>query len=235
MGDRDRAETGALAVPLQVTAELANGFVAADPWSPALDGVMVWARLYEELGEALYDLDPHRDGLREVPLPLLRVGEGVDWYYACSSPFHASVEHVSFFHRRFDDHLERLLTPGKRAKINTASGRYKSYRLPAVQRVTPRVMWFAVGAEAGVRRLLEGITHLGKKRNHGHGQVLRWTVRAADTAAEAADWREHALRRRPRPVSACQPEPDDLVMDWGIRPPIWFPENRRRCVMPWGG
>lgn len=232
-------ETGHPSRPLRVTAILANGFVAADPWSPSIDAILAYAALKVRFGPALLNMDPHRDGVICEPLPLVRLGlstwstgvDGDDWYYACSSPIHAGAEHVSHFHRRFDDQHERYLDAGKRRLINTKSGRYKSYRLTAVKRLASSVSWFVLGNGDAIRNLLSQIDAIGKKRAHGDGLVLEWQVQPS-TDEDAEAWAELATLCRPVPCSHTSPQPDDLRMYWGIRPPMWLVAHRRLCVMP---
>ena len=211
--------------PIVVTARLATGYVAADPWSPALDGILAWAIMRRDHPEMLdvgvLDGDP-----MEVDVPLERLGDGEDWYYACSMPLApGAVEHVTWYHKRFDDQHERYLDAGKRRKINAKSGRYKSYRLPRIERVCREVHWHAVGDQAAVFELLALVRHIGKLRAQGMGRVMGW-----DVVPGGAD--DARLARELRPIPVDDPDGECLVMPWGLRPPGWWVGNHRWCRMP---
>ncbi len=212
--------------PLTVTAELANGYITTDPWSPSLDAILAWAALKREYGADLLNRDPGRDGVTEVELPLLRLGEGDDWYYACSSPIPSSgLEHIGYTHKRFDDQLAPYyLEPPRRRTVNTASGRYKNYRMPHSRVVAASVTWHCVGEEGPIEELLADIEAIGKRRGSGHGRVVRWDVGPGTEETER-------LAREHRPVPGVE---GLLMLDWGIRSPGWLVENRRMCRMPCG-
>lgn len=209
--------------PLNVTAILANGYVATDPWSPSLDAILAWAVLRELYGEDLLNREPSRDGIIEPALPLLRVGDGEDWHYACSSPIAGGAEWIGRTHKRFDDqHAPAYLDYPKAKRVNTASGRYKNYRMPHSRVLASSVLWCCIGVQDRVAELLATIDAIGKLRGAGHGRVLRWEVLPGSGYTER-------LAREHRPVPATDGE---LLLDWGVRPPGWLVENRRLCRMP---
>ena len=223
---------------MRVTAHLVNGYVAADDWTPALDGILAWAMLRRDCPEVL-DVGVIDGPPIEPELPVERLGSGDDWYYACSSPVPAlDHKHVIHYHKRFDDQYAEHLDAGKRRKVNASSGRYKSYRLMGILRVTSSVSWYLIGDPGGVRELLELVQAIGEKRAHGYGVVQRWVVDEVPTTegsvlSSFVKWWMAACKFRPLPVDSPEAaSAGALVMTWGIRPPAWWVGNQRLCQMP---
>src|SRR5690606_10829996 len=121
----------------------------------------------------------------DVPLAVHRAGG--TWCYAASL---AEIEgdhgaELSHWNKRFDDRsaqwlLEDGVLSDRRLKVNTGTAEFKSYHQPLFEAVVERLVWYAVGDATRVRALLEHVRGLGKKRNTGHGRVLRWEVEPCD-------------------------------------------------------
>lgn len=166
-------------------------------------------------------------------LPVKRCGHrgDPDWFWCCSwATFPEGMEtDRTHWNRRFDGNVPELgphLDFGdRRGSISMASGRYKSYHMPLCLVVAPVVEWFCLGALDGVMRLLKEITHLGKKRSQGHGEVLRWQVWPA-----REDW---SCWRDGRPMRALPDQVGDFERGaHAIRPPSWHHARRRACILP---
>jgi hypothetical protein len=217
--------------PLLVTAWLVNGYAASDPWSPALEGILAYWALREQLGEEEFALGMtgHRPVV-EAELPLARESWEGHWWWCVSSPLaEARATFESWTHRRFDDGPALGFTPETVRRVLTAGGPYKAYRTRHTRIVTPWVRWHAIGDAAELRRLLARCHNIGAGYAHGWGQVRAWTVEPGGDAAIARF-------RRPLPVEFAAAHMGQLgpgtQMDWGIRPPGRRPEQRTRCFMP---
>ena len=172
--------------PLKITAVLQTGQVATTDGYLPLDSILAAEWIRRRHPEVYYA--PKRPGepqgtgedLIEAELPFERRDHlGPEyWYYACSFNRGTKLgETVVYWHKRFDDHLERYLDFGKRrGRVNVKSAQYKSYRMPLVVMLFDRLEWYAVGDLEAVRDLCRGISHLGKKPAQGYGAVERWTV-----------------------------------------------------------
>lgn len=214
-------------VPMLVSAHLAQGYVTSDPWSPALDGILAYWALREQLGEEEFALGG--TGYRplvEAELPLAREQFGDAWWWCVSSPIEPGGARQVFerwYHRRFDDDRAVRYLPAKTTRIETAAGPYKNYRNRALARLVPRLVWAAIGDSGEVERLLRRCTSIGQGLARGWGVVTRWEVEPAGEAA-----RELALTHRPLPVGV--PGAQGIELEWGIRPP--GRAHRIACVMP---
>ena len=115
--------------PVRVVAHLVNGFVAMDPWSPTLDGILGYWLLYRRLGPDRFyeDQAARRDTDPLLDMPLQRVdGPNGAWWFAVSSPIYAEVaQHRSFYHRRFDTEIA-VDRADVRRKVQTKSGPMKN-------------------------------------------------------------------------------------------------------------
>ncbi len=214
--------------PLIVTAETPAGYVASDPWSPALDSILAYAVLREQLGWETFALGSTGCGaLVEAALPLGREEHAGLWWWQCSMPLAETVlSHRVYQHRRADflTFPERL-APGMR-RIETKAGPFKQYRIPHTVRLAPRVQWHVIGDRADIERLLRRIPAIGARRGSGLGAVTRWTVAPGGDAATA-----RLLRPLPE-AFAREHGRDGLRIWWGIRPPGWAPEHKTTCLNP---
>lgn len=214
--------------PLLVTAHLHTAYTASDPWSPALDGILAYWQVRQQLGEEEFALGTsgHRPLITpELPLRREEDGDG-NWWWCASSPQGQVVrEFARHTHRRFDDQHERFL-PAKTGKVLTAGGAYKIYRNRDTMRVVPAVRWHCIGDADAIRALLAGVTNIGRGSTHGNGLVTHWTVEEGGDA-------EKARFGRPLPVAFAEAHGiTGPRMVWGIRPPGRAPEHRTLCVIP---
>lgn len=211
--------------PLRVRAYLQDGRVAGgDPWLP-LDGILAWAWMRDRHPEELFNSGGRLIFAAPPDLPLARLGEGDDWFWACSFNTRPSLgEYIKHWHKRFDLAYERYLASPPR-RIGVGSGRYRSYRMPLPILLFDCLEWFAVGDRDEVLRLCRLVTHVGKKVSQGFGAVDRWEV-----VPWPHDWsleREGELTR-PLPASLSS-EPRGRLVYYGIRPPYWDTDNWRLC------
>lgn len=214
--------------PIIIKARLLNGFVASDPWSPAIDGILAYEHVRLTLGpDALVEQANRRADIALVTgLPFQVVTHGKTWWYACSSPqYKAIAKQRLAVHRRFDDHEADRLDPAVKS-VKTDAGPYKAARFFDTRILTRHVIWHAIGDIDGVMRLLSNVTAIGKARQRGNGNVVDWEVTEG-----AAGTENTALYDRPLPVGYA--ETLGLVgetMPWGVTPPARA--SVTECVMP---
>lgn len=219
--------------PLIVTAHLANGYSAADPWSPSLDGLLAYWSLREQLGEEEFALGMtgHRAPV-EADLPLARETDPATdlWWWVCSSPEpdHVVAVQQKFFHRRFDiGPATAYLVEGVR-RVEVAAGPFKNYRQRRDIQICRTVTWRAVGDAAEVRRLLRRVGNIGFGHTKGVGRVWQITVETGTAEDERI-----ARTRRPLPASYAERLGlEGLRLAWGLRPPGRDPSQRADCLMP---
>jgi CRISPR type IV-associated protein Csf3 len=211
--------------PLRIRARLRNGYVARDPWTPTLDGILAAVTMRRRLGDdyASSAANPSRlEAVTGLPLEVVRSDDL--WWYAASSPrpLGAVARERRFYHRRFDDQHERYLA--ERIKhVQTSAGPYKNTRLYDTRVICRGVEWHVVGEAAPIRAMLAEVEQIGARREVGYGEVVEWLIDAGDATI--------ARLRRPLPVAYARVhEVAGTEMPWGIVPPLRI--NPVLCVMP---
>ena len=214
---------------LRIVAHTPAGYAASDPWSPALDGILAYWALREQIPDEDFVVGASAGGasgqIVDADLPLARETDGTTWWWQVSAPLADVVaRHRRYEHRRFDDTAATRYTAARRVQTNL--GPYKAYRMPIVLHLTPTVAWHAVGDAVEVRRLLRRCVAIGARTGHGNGRVVRWDV-TTDGDSDLARF------CRPLPVAFARVHGyAGMEMDWGIRPPGWAIDRRVPCLMP---
>jgi len=162
---------------------------------------------------------------------------GYPWPVPCaSSPIiesHAEgVEHIA---RRLATEYAEMLDEGRRLKVNTTGGEYKSMYLPVRVRTVDRVVWFARGQAKEVRRICRSFQAIGHKSAYGYGRVAQWDVEFVEH-----DWSWWATSPSGpvlmRPLPACAPIPDGAIgyrsAYHGIRGPYWSMATMGDAIVP---
>jgi CRISPR type IV-associated protein Csf3 len=215
--------------PMRIRAHLLDGRVAGtEPYFP-LDSILAAEWIRRNHPGQFYNPPPPgvKEGWIESPLPFERRGD--PWYYACSfNQAEPLTEYVAYWHRRFDDQLERYIDfQGRRGKISEQSGRYKAYRMPLNILILPCLEWYAVGDLEAVRELCQDIAAIGKKVSQGYGIVDRWEIEPWPE-----DWSEVREGKLTRAVFDLPEETTGRRRIYGVRPPYWQRENQFEVWMP---
>jgi len=205
---------------IKVTAKMMTGQVATTDGYLALDGILAYVWMKENHPE-LMDADAGKNNPIIIPddLPIAKRGAGDDWYYACSFACYTPLKETRrYWHKRFDAQLaeEYVDFGNRRGKVNVRSAQYKNYRIPLNILLIPEITWYLVGDKAEVERMVNQITHIGKKASQGLGLVREWTVESIE---EDLSW--------------LRPIPDENGDDFiSIRPPYWYHGHMRKVRWP---
>jgi len=230
-------------LPLRIVADMASPIGMYSHDALPLDGLLEYAAAhsnYDIVQRAEFPrgsdgrrrLPPMTDRVYNFRLPVKRIGHKTDeWYWAASwatfpRGFETTVDHWNRRTDFADPELQPvLLDTGWTQKLNVSGGRYKSYHCPLPQIVTPVVEWFCLGAPAKISRLLQRITHLGKKRGYGGGEVIRWTIyRSGD---DFSCWRDG------QPMRALPNRDGEYRRGYHrLRAPYWRHEDKNLAVLP---
>lgn len=219
--------------PLRLTAWLQTPVITAAYLS--LDGPLFALVMRQRSGWPVASEGGMAPGDRKAPLRLplqKRHSDTPHWYYACSAAVWPAqvVEETSHWHKRLALHRADLLAPGATRRVEQASGRYRSYRMPVFARHAVQIHWYAVGLERPLTGLLAHLTHLGKKTGQGWGSVLRWAVEPWPEDWSERDGAGQVARAIPVPVWDATDAAH--LLPHGYRPPYWMAANQSWCAMP---
>lgn len=161
--------------PIQITATI-PGPIALPGGPLAIDALLMATQA------RLLNLPPVEiGGFAKIEIPIA-VEPGGRFHLASFSigGFEAHDRH--WLNRRFP--IEQAQTIGTHAlkRIRITAGAQKSYRIPMEvgYLVDSRLDWFATGDATLVRELLAYVTHVGKRRGVGKGEVTAWSVHACE-------------------------------------------------------
>lgn len=215
--------------PLKIKAVLSSGFASSFEWSPSIDGIIAYQFMQEKLGAdefiETHGLIDTQEPVSGLPLEVEKFNG--DWWYKSSSPIYSAYcLHKTHIHRRFNSSEAERHSHSKTSKIQTTKGPYKNARILVTKRITPEVVWHAVGDAEECKRLLSGVTHIGAQRRSGFGAVKEWVV------TENGD--ENLARfNRPLPKEFAEENKiEGMILEWPIRPPSRHPDNLRVCIIP---
>lgn len=240
--------------PMLVMARVAGGVGLDARWGTALDGLLaaaIWAERKAELrGQETATVPLAAQHTPEdLPLPLARCESGGMWHWAATfaepvTPLgvEEGTSDVRWMHTAFDQrHAGQVADPAALPEsIPAHYGRFLKYRLPLVVTLCREVTWRAVGRPAHVKALLDTVTAFGKKRAHGEGHVLRWSVEPFEVPRQQWwDWAHLHYRGgglgRTAPAECLHDRSGVRSGGFGIggiRPPYIHPERRAQLMLP---
>lgn len=230
--------------PLTVRADLAAGLAHAAPWGTALDGLLaaeLWARHKSGRPTGTYPSALDVDDPPDLDLPLARcIPTDGPWHWSATCAYPLPRPNRLDIHtwtgRADHRHLEHLThqLPGT---LPTRQGRYRSRVMPLLVTPCQAVTWHAVGDPEEIADLLTGIAAIGKKRGHGEGQVLYWTVTQTPSldAFTAGHLNPDGTLSRPTPAGclpAASPPLDGGRGRAGVRPPYMHRSRQHELRLP---
>lgn len=166
--------------PLKATFRLAAPVSQAYPWIRG-DALLAAVLLRDVLGNAAYRLPTKRVlPLDEhLTLPLSRSYENIvpgGVWHASASVMDTDMKRTTRQYKRFDTQNTDVLHGIKKRKVEMNMGYYKAGLTTLAYAPANEVLFYFHGHEGEVRRLLEHVTHLGKNRASGYGEVIGVTV-----------------------------------------------------------
>lgn len=184
----------------------------------------------------LRHLDIHIDDLGDmdpepvlIPVPLVREMVEGQWIYATSwrRPGPGAIPLVRRKRKHYND--SRFVCRGK---IDTRSGKFRSYDLASACVATPFVEWTVRGSRRWLTKLLPLIGSMGKDRNAGLGTVLSWEVDSTDRDPLVVD----GVPQRSLPCQSgnlsVYAEGSCSLLERSVRPPYVWPGGRILCAVP---
>lgn len=213
---------GIASVGMRVTAELRGPLPVGAYMPPHLSGLLAWA-VVTEATEGRGVPTPEGSEGYDIPLPLtcLWRDEGGYPFWAASAmtPMGESVRDVVYLHKRAQGGGWTLSPKGWR--VNTSAGRYMERRVPAPVEVAGAWTGYAHGDPVEAARLLKSVTHLGRKRSIGWGEIHAWRVEPCEMEAWDAVTREGVLLCDTPQGCGVEGAEEPRLLGW--TPPHWKP------------
>lgn len=214
--------------PLVVTARLSGGI--ALPNGPlALDALLMAARAARDGLPPLSVVGLQNAVDLEIPIARSECGR---LHLASFAQYAVDETEASWISRKFPIPEAQMLGEARFKRVNISAGAQKSYRLPLelIHVVDDTLTWWCVGDAEGLRELLLGVTHLGKRRAAGKGRVVQWAVEPCEP------WPGFPVLRDGRPTRT-------LPLDWPgledydrafrvLTPPYWDHAREQECAIP---
>jgi hypothetical protein len=203
------------------------------PYAPAMagadihiDSLLTWA-VMQSLPAPVF-FPSHSAAVMPCPLKLLWVdGAGHPlWASTPLLPVGEAIMAREYWHKRYPS--DRAELANKRA-ANTSAGRWKEARVPLGLVTTSKLHGLCIGVESEVHRLIQTVTHVGKKPSTGYGRVAKWDV----TPVGGLEIRQ-VLCGHPVPVDS--PIAEEITGKYrpstGWTPPYWYAPWHCSCITP---
>jgi hypothetical protein len=212
---------------LMVTARL-KGAIALPRGPLALDSLLAAAAAKrDQIPPALTPAD-----VVPIEIPVKREPNG-RFHLASFSISQTECYERRWINRRYPVPEAQAMGDAKLKRIDIKAGPCKSYRLPLETQhlVDDALYWWCIGDRREIIKLLHLITHLGKKRAAGLGQVKQWLVESFESWGDG-----FPVMREGKPLRT-------LPHDWSglIDPPLahrvltypyWIHTREELCAVP---
>lgn len=94
---------------------------------------------------------------------------------------------------------------------------------------TETVQWSVEGDPEQIKKLIEPISFIGKRRASGYGEVDRWSLENSELGGLLGYLNEPL---RPIPEDLFKGDPNAVRAEAGWKPAYWDPKNRAICFVP---
>ena len=221
--------------PLKITATLLDGRLNSANGIIMLDSILYHAWFIKYAPQVLggeYDEKYIHETQKYIGLPLKQL-PGNRW--AASKGIYEEIEQkIENFNKRPDffapDKIDYLID--NKGIINESSGKYRAFRVPQLIRTVKdkKITFYAVGNKQKIQELLQLMISVGKKYSMGYGIITKWEVEPC----EGDYTTEHPIYglMRPLEVSETDKKYNNPIMEFGVKPPYWKPQNMRLCYVP---
>ncbi len=217
-------------IPITIKVDLSSPLAVLDDWTPSIEAILEFAWLDER---GLYSAHVNPEKIIIPELPIQRSVLESQSYWCCSSPhYQFDCQYSDRRNKRWAGQSEGYPVDwqGKRQKIQTDGGPYKSGNTPVFARLVKSIYWWSIGNIDEVSKMLSAVTSIGKHRGIGYGQVSKWSVRQSPSDYHL--WGKNGQLMRPIPVECCPADVPHTRRRWAWVTPFHLPESRAICAMP---
>ena len=124
--------------------------------------------------------------------------------------------------------------PNGSGAIHTKISRVRQSQFGAVMnsydcKFSETIEWHIEGDPDTIRKLIEPISFIGKRRASGFGEIRQWTIESSELDGLKGLSNEPL---RPIPIEKFTGDTSSLQIDTAWRPAYWHPTNRAICYAP---
>lgn len=143
-----------------------------------LDGLIHHEQQRYYFGSDYYNFNQinQEEGLNfDLKIPIQKNKDGI--YLASKGYWDSEIVFINKFRKRFDEHHAEKWVKTPKGKIRTSMGKFKNIDQPKKMILTESVKWVVLADKNGLKKLLDKITAIGKKKSQGDGMVTKWLIR----------------------------------------------------------
>lgn len=211
--------------PFRARFQMASPVCLAHPWING-DALIASQLMRHLLGEDFYTLPNKR------PLPIdkwlkLPLKQSRDVYHSSVSIFDTDSKYLNTIYKRFDSTNVDLVST-KKKKIVRGAGFFKDCMIRAPYIPASTVDFFMNGDIKLCEKLLKHVSHLGKDRARGFGEIKKITVERIDDDVSLFDGN---VCMRPIPCEMVHGIPEQSMM-LAYKVPYWNRKEAVMCMVP---
>ena len=222
-------ETGDDYTPLKVDVGVITPIYITNPWL-YFDSIITYLCLRDALNELFYCMPTEETvDVSLLDLPLKKTG---DVYHASVGIYGDELKlYTDTLYKRFTDkETYKLTRKQQKGRVKTNQGHFKDFMINLPLLVTNNLVFYCNGDEKELKRLLQHLTHVGKKTSIGGGRISK--INITETEVDYSFFKDGAVMR-PIPVDMKIPIAEGMVFQkQPYKPPYWDKNNIGFCIVP---
>lgn len=146
-----------------------------------LDGLIFHGQQRYYFGSDYYNFNQinQKEGLNfDLKIPIKQNKNGV--YLASKGYWNSEIVFVNKFRKRFDENYAEKWIKTPKGLIRTSMGKFKNIDQPKKMILTKSIKWVVLGDKKYLKKILNTITTIGKKKAQGDGMVKEWLIRPTE-------------------------------------------------------
>lgn len=221
--------TGEDYIPLEVKLEVIPPIYITSPWLH-FDSIISYLCLRDALDDLFYCMPTEETidtGLLDLPLKRTQ-----DVYHSSIGVYNdnSKLYRDTIYKRFTDKETYKLTKKQQKGRIKTNQGHFKDFMINLPILITDTITFYCNGDKNELKRLLNHLTHVGKKGSIGGGRINKVIIK--ETTEDYSFFKDNKIMR-PIPVSMKLPVFEGMIMQrQPYKPAYWDKNNVTMCVVP---
>ena len=220
--------TGDDYTPLMIRLGIIPPIYITSPWLH-LDSILSYLCLRDALGDYFYILPTEETvDISLLDLPLKKTD---DVYHASIGVYSNARLYKDTIYKRFTDKESyKLSKKQQQGRIKINQGHFKDFMIDLPILITDTVTFYCNGDKKEIQRLLNHLTHIGKKGSIGGGRI--YDINITETDEDYSFYKDNKIMR-PIPTNIKIPLTEGMVFQrQPYKPPYWDKNNVCMCYVP---